>query len=192
MSRIGRQPVVVPQGVQVEFKGQDIRVKGPLGELHGKLPVSVKAELKNGQVVLTSHGEEPGDKANYGTSRARLANMVQGVSKGFQKVLEIYGLGYRATLAGPKLSLTLGFSHPVEFDIPKGVKVEVDPKQTVMTLTCTDKELLGATAARLRGLKEPEPYKATGIRYRGEHIVRKAGKTAAGAGTGAGGGGAKK
>ena len=191
MSRIGRQPVVVPQGVQVEFKGQDIRVKGPLGELKGNLPSVVKAELKDGHVNLAAEAKLPSERALYGSTRAKLANMVHGVSKGFTRVVEIYGLGYRATLQGQKLSMTLGFSHPVEFDIPKGVKIEVDPKQTVLTLSSIDKELLGATAARLRGLKEPEPYKATGIRYRGEHITRKAGKTAAGAGAGAGGG-AKK
>ena len=185
MSRIGKKPVVVPQGVQVEFKGQDVKVKGPMGELHGRLPAQVSAKLENGVVTLSV--QDASARAVFGTSRAKLANMVHGVSKGFEKVVEIYGLGYRATLTGTKLSMALGFSHPVEFEVPKGVKVAVDPKQTVLTLTSIDKELLGATAARLRGLKEPEPYKATGLRYRGEHIIRKAGKTAAGAGGGAGG-----
>ncbi len=188
MSRIGRQPVPVPQGVQVEIKGRDLRVKGSLGELKGVLPEAVSAELKDGQVTLSCASEEQNVRAMYGSARANLANMVQGVSKGFTKILEIQGLGYRATLEGPtKLSMTLGFSHPVKFEAPKGVKIEVDPKQTVITLSGIDREMIGATAARLRALREPEPYKGTGIRYRGEHIVRKAGKTAAGAGAGAGG-----
>lgn len=192
MSRIGKIPVPVPSGVTVKIDGKVITAKGPQGELKETLPPVVAAELKDGAIHLTCDLKaDRNASAIYGTTRARVANLVQGANTGFSKVLDIVGLGFKAALAGEKLTLSLGKSHPVEFVIPKGIKAVVDPKSVQITLSGASKELVGSTAANLRGLRVPEPYKGTGIRYHGEHIVRKAGKTAAGVGAGAGGG-AKK
>lgn len=191
MSRIGKAPVAVPSGVQVQIAGAQVKAKGPQGELAFTLPSAVKAELKEGKVLLTADLTARKDaSAIYGMSRARVANIVQGVATGFAKTLDVVGLGYKAAVEGEKLTLALGYSHPVTFMIPKGIKAVVDPKTVTITLSGADKDLVGLTAARLRAIKPPEPYKGTGIRYRGEHIVRKAGKTAAG--VGGGGAGAKK
>ena len=195
MSRIGKQPVPIPEKVEVALNGAKVRVKGPLGELSWELPAVVKAEKRDNQVVLTADASDAGVRAFYGTARARVANMVRGVSQGFQEIVEIMGLGFKAEPEGQKLMLSLGFSHKVPFEVPKDVKVEVDKKQTTLTLKSFDKELLGATVARLKALKPTEPYKGTGIRRKGDRIIKKAGKTAAGvmAGAGAGAGaGAKK
>jgi large subunit ribosomal protein L6 len=194
MSRIGRQPVPIPEKVEVALNGSKVRVKGPLGELSWELPAVVKAEKKDNQVVLSADASDPRVRALYGTARAIVANMVRGVSQGFQEIVEIVGLGYKAEPEGQKLMLSLGFSHKVPFDVPKDVKIEVDKKQTILTLKSFDKQLLGATVARLKSLRPTEPYKGTGIRRKGDRIIKKAGKTAAGAmaGAGAGAGGAKK
>jgi len=194
MSKIGKIPIPVPSGVQVSIAGQTVKAKGPQGELEERVPAEVKVALQDGKLVLTADARSSrAVRTVFGTARARLANMVAGVHQGFTEVMDIVGLGYKAQLAGDKLTLSLGRSHPVEFGIPKGVKVTVDPKAVQVTLFAASRELVGATAASLRGLKPPEPYKGTSIRYRGEHIQRKAGKTAAGVGAGAGaGGGAKK
>lgn len=186
-------PIAVPQQVQVNISGSTVKAKGPLGELVETLHPIVKAEIKDGKVLLTADLKAARDaSAIYGMSRARVANIIEGVSAGFSKTLDVVGLGFKAAFAGDKLTLNIGFSHPVNFIVPKGVKVVVDPKTQGITISGADKELVGETAARVRALKPPEPYKGTGIRYRGEHIVRKAGKTAAGVGGGAGAGGAKK
>ncbi len=190
MSRIGKMPVVVPQGVQVTIAPGKVTAKGPKGQLEQSLPEGIKAELKDGKVLLTSSGKDM--SAMYGMSRARVHNIVEGVQHGFTKVLDVVGLGFKAAVAAEKLTLNIGFSHPVEFLIPKGATVTVDPKTQAITITAADKDLVGQTAARIRRIKPPEPYKGTGIRYRGEHIVKKAGKTAAGVGGGAAGGAAKK
>lgn len=193
MSRIGKMPVPVPQGTQVQILTGLIKAKGPHGELQEFLPSNVKAELKDGNIVLTADLKTSRDaSAIYGTTRARVANMVQGVHAGFVKVLDVVGLGFKALVTGDKLTLNIGFSHPTEFLIPKGVKIVVDPKSVQITVAGPSKEMVGAVAAAIRSLKPPEPYKGTGIRYFGEHIIRKAGKTAAGAGAGPGSGGAKK
>ena len=179
-------PVVVPKGVQVAVANGVVSAKGSLGELKMPLNPVVKIEVKEGQVLLSADLAARRDaSAIYGMSRARINNMVVGVSAGFTKVLEIVGLGFRAEAQGQKLTLTIGKSHPVVFEVPAGVKVAVDPKKTQVTLTSIDKDLLGQTAAKLRELRPPEPYKGTGIRYQGEHVRKKAGKTAAGAGAGA-------
>ena len=188
MSRIGRMPVVIPQGVQVSVANGVVTAKGPKGELKEALHPVVKAEVKNGTILLTADLQAQKDaSAIYGMSRAKLNNLVQGASTGFTKVLEIVGLGFRAEVAGQKITMTLGKSHPVTFEAPKGVTVAVDAKKTQLTISGSNKELVGQTAADISELRKPEPYKGTGIRYQGEHIRKKAGKTAAGAGAGAGG-----
>ncbi|MBI5881632.1 MAG: 50S ribosomal protein L6 [Elusimicrobia bacterium] len=198
MSRIGRIPVVIPSGVQVAVADGSVKVKGPLGELVLALPSVVNAEVKDGRVLLTADLKARRDaSALYGMARSRINNMVHGVSQGFQKTLQIVGMGFRVeeTMGdehkGHTLKLSLGRSHPVMFSVPKGLKVVVDPKKTLITLSGRDKDQLGQIAAELRGLKPPEPYKGTGIRYQNEYVRKKAGKAAAGA-AGAAGAGAKK
>jgi large subunit ribosomal protein L6 len=189
-------PVVIPQGVQVSVAEGLVAVKGPKGQLQETLHRLVRAEVKDGKVLLSADLKAARDaSAIYGMSRARVNNMVVGVSSGFVKTLDIVGLGFRAEVAGQKMTLSLGKSHPVVFTAPAGVTLGVDPKKTQITVSGSNKDLVGeiAAAAKIRGLREPEPYKGTGIRYQGEHVRKKAGKTAAGAGVGAAGAaGAKK
>lgn len=194
MSRIGKMPVPIPSGVSVTVSGAVVTAKGPKGELTETLDPIVKAEVKDGKVLLSADLKARRDaSAIYGMSRARVNNLVQGASHGFAKILNIVGLGFRAEAAGQKLTMTLGKSHPVVYEVPQGVTVAVDAKKTQVTVSGASKDLVGATAAEIRSLREPEPYKGTGIRYEGEHVRKKAGKTAAGASAGAGGvGGAKK
>jgi large subunit ribosomal protein L6 len=184
MSRIGKQPVSLPDKVEAKIQGQEVTVKGPLGQLQLMLPASVKIEQKEKDLVLTSTSKAPDAPALYGMARARVANLVEGVSKGFKKNLEINGVGYRAALKGKGLVLNLGFSHQVEFTVPEGVKIDIDKKATKLEVSGISKDLVGETAAQIRALRKPEPYKGTGIKYAGERIHRKAGKTAAGAGAG--------
>lgn len=190
MSRIGKKPVVVPEKVKVKVQGRSVAVEGPLGALSYNLPEGISAAFAEGKVTISKADGISG--AVYGTTRARIANMVHGVMSGFSKVLEIQGVGFRGQVEGQKLVMQLGFSHPVVVDIPRGIKMSFDPKQTVFTISGIDKDVVGDIAAQLRRKKVPEPYKGTGIRYQGEHITRKAGKTAAGAAGGAGGAGGKK
>ncbi|MFC1678897.1 50S ribosomal protein L6 [Elusimicrobiota bacterium] len=189
MSRVGKQPIKIPSGVSVRISGSSVAVKGPLGELQMTLPPGFRAEQKDDMVLVSADPgvtDRQGGSAMYGMARARLANLVGGVHSGFKKELEIHGLGQRAKSVSPqKLDLSLGFSHPVVFEAPKGIKLEVDKKSTRVVVSGIDKDLVGQTAARLRSLRPPEPYKGAGIRYAGERIVRKAGKAAAGAGGGA-------
>lgn len=188
MSRIGKQPVVIPQGVTVKLDGASVVAKGPKGELREAVHPYVKAEIKDGHVLLTADPTVAKDaSAIWGMTRARLNNLVQGVAVGYAKNLEIHGLGFRAEVAGQKLTLALGKSHPVIFEAPKGVTVTVDAKKTLITVSGINKDLVGEAAAKIRELRKPEPYKQTGIRYQGEHVRKKAGKTAAGASAGAGG-----
>jgi large subunit ribosomal protein L6 len=188
MSRIGKMPVAIPNGVQVSVSNGVLTARGPKGELKESLNPIVRAEVKEGRVHLTADlAASRQASAIYGMSRARVLNLVEGVSGGFSKTLDIVGLGFRAEATGRKLTLTLGKSHPIFFEVPNGVMVVIDPKKTQITVSGPSKDLVGETAAKIRGLKKPEPYKGTGIRYQGEHVRRKAGKTAAGAGAGAGG-----
>ncbi len=185
MSRIGKQPVVIPSGVTVKVEGPVVSAKGPKGEFREILHPYVTAEIKDGQVRLTADlGAAKDASAIWGMMRARVNNLVHGVASGYAKELEIHGLGFRAEVAGQKLTLALGKSHPVVFEAPKGVTVAVDPKKTLVTVSGVSKDLVGETAAKIRELRKPEPYKGTGIRYRGEYVRKKAGKTAAGAGAG--------
>lgn len=188
MSRIGKQPIVIPQGVQLKLEGSVMTAKGPKGELKEPIHPYVKAEIKDGKVLLSADIAAARDaSAIWGMTRARLNNLVSGVTTGYSKNLEIHGLGFRAEVAGQKLTLALGKSHPVVFDVPKGVAVAVDPKKTLITVSGVSKDMVGAVAAKIRELRKPEPYKGTGIRYQGEYVRKKAGKTAAGASAGAGG-----
>jgi len=188
MSRIGKQPVIIPNGVQVNISGGVVTAKGPKGELKEPLHPYVKAEIKDGKVLLSADISAARDaSAIWGMSRARMNNLIQGVATGYSKNLEIHGLGFRAEIAGQKLTLSLGKSHPVIFEVPKGVTVTVDPKKTLLTVSGVSKDQVGESAAKIQELRKPEPYKGTGIRYQGEYVRKKAGKTAAGASAGAGG-----
>ncbi|MFH1723418.1 MAG: 50S ribosomal protein L6 [Elusimicrobiota bacterium] len=191
MSRVGKTPITIPAGVRVQIKDSLVKATGPLGELQLTIPPEVKVEQQGEVLVLSTTvaiAEAPNVNALHGMARSRVANVVSGVHAGFKKMLEIRGLGYKAQVSGQKLVLNVGLSHPVEFDVPKGVKVESDKKATKLTISGIDKDLVGQTAARIRRIKPPEPYKGKGIRYDGERVQRKAGKTAAGPG----GVGAKK
>ncbi len=177
MSRIGKKPIEIPAGVKVDIKGRLVKVEGPKGRLEREINEQVEANLEAEQVLVSPLDEKSG-RALQGLTRSLLANMVEGVSKGFTRVLEINGIGYRAELQGSTLNLALGYSHPIAYPLPEGISAEVE-KQTKITLTGIDKELLGATAAKIRSFRPPEPYKGKGIKYDNERIVRKAGKTGA-------------
>ncbi len=182
MSRIGKQPVIIPEKVKASVNGSEVLVEGPLGKLSYRLVDGIKAEVKDGKILISKDPKRNDLSAIYGTSRAKVNNMVEGVTKGFSKNLEINGVGFKGIVQGNKLSLTVGFSHPVIVDIPNGLKVVSDAKQPILTISGIDKDLVGNFASKVRKIKVPEPYKGTGIKYQGERIIRKAGKSAAGAG----------
>jgi len=175
MSRIGKKPIVIPSGVKVALAGQDIKVEGPKGKLAQAVHPEVAVEVGADQVLVKQVDETKGNSALQGLTRSLVANMVEGVSNGFSKVLEINGVGYRAELKGKVLNLALGFSHPVEYPLPAGIEAEV-VKQTTIKVSGIDKQLVGATAAKIRSFRAPEPYKGKGIKYADERIIRKAGK----------------
>jgi large subunit ribosomal protein L6 len=177
MSRIGRKPIVIPSGVKVHIEGALIRAEGPKGKLSQPVPAGLKAAMDDGKVTIARQGDDRKIRALHGLARALIANMVNGVKDGFEKKLEIVGIGYRAQSQGRNLQLALGYSHPVIFHLPEGITAEID-KQTAITLRGADKALLGQTAAKLRALREPDPYKGKGIRYAGEVVRRKVGKKA--------------
>ncbi|NLK12271.1 MAG: 50S ribosomal protein L6 [Candidatus Phytoplasma sp.] len=178
MSRIGNKVIQVPAGVTVEISETNfVSVKGPKGQLEFQFNENLNIELEGTELKVSRPNNEIFTRKIHGTTRALLSNMVIGVSEGFKKQLEIIGVGYRAQLQGNKLVLALGFSHPVELDIPAGLTVEV-PKNTEITINGIDKQLVGEFAANIRRLRKPEPYKGKGIRYVGEYVPRKAGKTA--------------
>jgi large subunit ribosomal protein L6 len=181
MSRIGRLPVDIPGGVQVELNGSNVRVKGPKGELQREFSKSIGIAMENNQLNITRHSEDPAERALHGTTRAVLANMIHGVSKGFEVVLEVEGVGYRAEMDGKKLALFVGYSHPVKMDPPAGVSFETDAKTRQIKVLGFDKELVGQIAANVRKVRPPEPYHGKGIRYQGERVRRKAGKAGKGA-----------
>ncbi|MFH1145760.1 MAG: 50S ribosomal protein L6 [bacterium] len=175
MSRIGKLPVIVPAGVTVVLSGRTVQVKGPKGELKRDLnPVVKVVQEQNSLTVSVPRPENKDERALWGLTRALLQNMVKGVTDGFGKQLEINGVGMKATIQGKKLTLNVGFSHPVEFVIPDGVEIKVE--KNVITLSGPDKELVGQIAANIRKIKKPEPYKGKGIKYIDEVILRKEGK----------------
>jgi large subunit ribosomal protein L6 len=175
MSRIGREPIPIPEGVTLEIGPDAVRVKGARGELTLALPAEVELKESGGEVRVRRRGDERRGRALHGLIRTLLANMVVGVTQGWQKQLELVGVGYRAALEGGELVLSLGFSHPVRVKPPEGVVFAVDGKQ--ITVSGIDKALVGQVAANIRGLRKPEPYKGKGIRYLGEKVRRKVGKT---------------
>ena len=178
MSRIGRKPVPVPKNVTATVDGQTVKVKGPKGELERRFHPSMAIALDDGNIVVQRPSDEANHKALHGLTRTLVANMVDGVTKGFAKQLEIVGVGYKAEARPYGLQLALGFSHPVEYRAPKGIKLTA-PQPTQIIIEGADKELVGQVAAELRSLRPPEPYKGKGIKYQGEQIRRKAGKAGA-------------
>ena len=175
MSRIGRMPIPLPSGVEVSQEGSTLRVKGPLGTLERTIHPEMSVEREDGTLRVVRPSDEPRHRALHGLTRTLVSNMVTGVATGFTKNLEISGVGYRAQLQGTKLVLALGYSHPVEVDPPAGIEFRVE-SPTRLAVFGADKELVGQTAAYIRSQRKPEPYKGKGIRYAGEHILRKAGK----------------
>ena len=166
----------MPKGVDVKVATGVVRVKGPKGELSRAFHPNVSVQVENGRVRVSRASEDKADKALHGMVRNEIKNMVEGVSQGYERVLEITGVGFRAQVQGKKLLMSLGYTHQIEFPLPTGVDAAVD-KQTVVTLRGVDKQLVGQTAAKIRAMREPEPYKGKGIKYTGERIIRKEGKT---------------
>jgi len=181
VSRIGRLPVTIPAGVQVNVQGSNVHVKGPKGELQRTFSPLIDIALENNQIILKRNSDSVAERALHGTTRAVLANMVQGVSAGFTTALEVEGVGYRAEMDGKTLVLNVGYSHPVRVEPPAGITFEVDQKTRQIKVMGYDRELVGQTAAEIRGVRPPEPYHGKGIRYAGEKIRRKAGKAGKGA-----------
>lgn len=186
MSRIGNMPIIIPSQVTVEIKDGLVKTTGPLGQLTHQLRPEIQAEEVDQKIILKRNSEEALAKALHGLERSLLANMVAGVEKGWQKKLELVGVGFRAQTNGEKLTLNVGFSHPSEVTAPLGIKFAVE-ENTRITVSGIDKELVGQVAANIRGIKPPEPYQGKGIRYGGEYVRKKAGKAAkaGAAGTGA-------
>lgn len=176
MSRVGKMPIPLPQGVTATIDGSHISVKGPRGELVRDFHPAITVEKQAGDLVVTRPTDNKLHRSLHGLSRALLANMVTGVSSGFQRVLQIEGVGYRAEVQGTNLVLNVGYSHPVTFEAPQGIKFSVDKTSRLVTIDGNDKEMVGEVAARIRRVRPPEPYKGKGILYAGERIRRKAGK----------------
>jgi large subunit ribosomal protein L6 len=179
MSRIGKKPIPIPSGIDVKIEKNSVSVKGPKGELKQDFHPKIGVKIDNGDILVSRSSDDKFDRALHGLTRSIIANMVTGVTKGYEKSLEINGVGYRAQVQGRQLVMTLGFSHPVNFELPNGIEAVVD-KQTNITIKGIDKYLVGQTAANIRSLKKPEPYKGKGIKYADEHIRRKEGKTGKG------------
>jgi len=177
MSRIGKKPVVIPSGIKIDIRDKEISVEGPKGKISFKCHNRISIETKDNQVIVKSLLQDKLDKSLHGLTRSIIANIVKGVSEGYSKELEIQGVGFRASVSGNVLSLILGFSHPVNFNIPADIKIET-PKQTQIIIRGIDKQRVGEIAAQIRRIFPPEPYKGKGIRYAGEYVRRKLGKAA--------------
>jgi large subunit ribosomal protein L6 len=175
MSRIGKKPVPVPSGVTANVEGQTVKMKGPKGALQFVVPEEVSVKLEDGNVQVDPRNESKRARSMWGTSRTLVANLVTGVTKGFERKLEITGVGYRAAVQGKNLQLALGYSHDVIYPIPEGIQIAT-PKPTEITITGIDSQKVGQVAAEIRGFRPPEPYKGKGVKYAGEYIFRKEGK----------------
>ena len=182
MSRIGRKPISIPKDVKVEQKDGVVTIQGAKGTLERKLHQRISLEIKDGQMMVKRATNIATDKALHGLTRALLVNMIKGVTEGYVKELEIIGVGFKATMQGTNLTLTVGFSHPVVFSTPEGIKIET-PKNTLIVIRGMDKEKVGELAAEIRSVYPPEPYKGKGIRYSGEYVKKKVGKAQATGGT---------
>jgi large subunit ribosomal protein L6 len=178
MSRIGKQPVAIPKGVEVAYQAGMLKVKGPKGQAAERMPRGIDVEIKDGSIRFKRNDDKNAARAAHGLARALAANMVRGVTESFVRELEIQGVGYRAEVSGKKLTLQLGFSHPVVMAIPDGIKVSVD-KNTSVRVEGADRQQVGQFVANVRGIRPPEPYKGKGVRYLNEHVRRKVGKAGA-------------
>lgn len=176
MSRIGRQPIPVPTNVKVAIQGQSVQIEGPKGKLSHTLPGRTAAKLEKSQLIVSRQGDDASARALHGLSRALLNNMVKGVSEGYVKKLEIQGVGFKAAVQGRSVNLVLGYSHPIVYPVPDQIKVTVE-ENTKLTVEGPDKKMVGQVAADLRAFYPPEPYKGKGVRYVGERVIRKEGKT---------------
>ena len=176
MSRIGRMPIAIPKGVDVRADQQSVRVKGPKGEISNRIPPGLTVAVEGGEVKIARSNDEPQQRAFHGLLRSLVANAVSGVTKGFSKDLEIVGVGYKAEVRGKAVVFSLGYSHPIEFPIPEGIAVALDAKAGKLTVSGADRQRVGQTAAEIRKLRIPDPYKAKGIKYADEVIRRKVGK----------------
>lgn len=177
MSRIGLRPIEIPEGVEVTVDGHTVTVKGPKGELERNVHETMEVVLEDNTITVNRQNDLKESRALHGTTRSLIQNMIDGVRNGFEKELEIIGVGYRAQKQGNKLVIGAGYSHPVEIEPEEGIEIDV-PKNTEIIVKGIDKELVGVTAAKIRAIRSPEPYKGKGIRYKGEHVRRKEGKTA--------------
>ncbi len=177
MSRVGKNPINIPAGVDVKLQGNLITVKGPKGELKWNAPEGMNISVKDNTLTVERPSDTKQFRSLHGTTRSIIANLVTGTSAGYEKVLEINGVGYRAQVQGQKINFTLGYSHPIEFELPQGISAEVDKKQTVLTLRGIDKHLIGQVSANIRSLRPPNVYKGKGIRFAGEIIKLKVGKS---------------
>ena len=177
MSRIGLRTIEIPEGVEVTFNGNEVNVKGPKGELSRTLSDRIAIKMEGNEINLSRPNDDKENRSLHGTTRSLIANMIEGVSKGFQKELEIIGVGYRAMVQGTKLVVNAGYSHPVEIEQEENIEFEV-PKNTTIIVKGIDKERVGAVASNIRAIRTPEPYKGKGIRYKGEYVRQKEGKTA--------------
>jgi len=178
MSRIGKMPITIPKGVKVELNNNNIKISGERGTLETSFHPDMQVKIEEDKIYVSRSSENKFHRSLHGLTRALINNMVKGVSSGFEKILEIKGVGYRAVLEGRKMVLQIGYSHPIEVDIPKGIEFEVE-KQKIIKVKGIDKQLVGETAAKIRLLRKPEPYKGKGIRYINEIVRRKVGKTGA-------------
>ena len=176
MSRIGKKPIDIPAGVDVKLKDNNVKVKGPKGELEWTCPAETKITINDKLLVVERSSEEKRVKALHGLTRKLILNMIQGVTTGYQKVLDLVGVGYRAQVQGKKIMLSLGYSHPIEFNLPEGITAVMDQKQVQITLTGIDKHKIGQVAADLRALRKPDIYKGKGVRHSGERLKLKVGK----------------
>jgi large subunit ribosomal protein L6 len=177
MSRVGKNPIEIPSGVDVKIQGNDVAVKGPKGELKWSHPREMKVSVGDKSITVERPDDSKHSRSLHGTVRSIIANMVTGTHSGYERVLEISGVGYRAQVQGQKITFTLGHSHPIEFSLPQGITAEVDKKQINLKLTGIDKQLIGQVAANIRSLRPPNVYKGKGVRYAGEMIKLKVGKS---------------